>query len=86
MTEKVTRNMNGKKHLYPFPETERMVYYNKVVKEICETCHRLKPQTYIREQQSFRWDTEVKLRELNKAVDFHHNDASGIPKYRKITV
>ena len=62
-----------------------MVYYNKVVKDICETCHRLKPQTYIREQQSFRWDTKVKrLRELNKAVNFYHNDASAIPKYRKI--
>ena len=47
------------KYLYPFPKTERMVYYNKVVKDICETCHRLKPQTYIREQQSFRWDTKL---------------------------
>ena len=56
------------KYLYPFPKTERMVYYNKVVKDICETCHRLKPQTYIREQQSFRWNTKVKLHELNKAV------------------
>ena len=37
------------KYLYPFPKTERMVYYNKVVKDICETCHRLKPQTNIRE-------------------------------------
>ena len=73
------------KYLYPFPKTERMVYYNKVVKDICETCHRLKPQTYIREQQSFRWDTKVKLRELNKAVNFYHNDANGIPKYGKIT-
>ena len=26
------------KYLYPFPKTERMVYYNKVVKDIiCET-------------------------------------------------
>ena len=33
------------KYVYPFPKTERMVYYNKVVKDICETCHRLKPQT-----------------------------------------
>ena len=73
------------KYLYPFPKTERMVYYNKVVKDICETCHRLKPQTYISEQQSFRWDTKDKLRELNKAVNFYHNDASGIPKYKKIT-
>ena len=36
-----------KKYLYPFPKTEMMVYYNKVVKDICEFCHRLKPQTYI---------------------------------------
>ena len=35
--------------------------------------------------QSFRWDTKVKLRELNKAVNFYHNDASGIPKNKKIT-
>ena len=73
------------KYLYPFPKTEGMVYYNKVVKDICETCHRLKPQTYIREQQSFRWGTKVKLHELNKAVNFYHNNASGIPKYKKIT-
>ena len=25
------------KYFYPFPKTERMVYYNKVVKDICET-------------------------------------------------
>ena len=36
-------------------------------------------------QQSFRWDTKVKLHELNKAVNFYHNDASGTPKYKKIT-
>ena len=84
MTEKVTRNINGK-NIYPFPKTERMVYYNKVVKDICETCHRLKPQTCIREQQSFRWDTKVILHELNKAVNFYHNNASGIPKHKKIT-
>ena len=90
MKVEVNDRKNDKKHewekyLYPFPKTERMVYYNKVVKDICETCHRLKPQTYISEQQSFRWDTKVKLRELNKAVNFYHNDASGIPKYKKIT-
>ena len=62
-----------------------MIYYNKVVKDICETCHRLKPQTYIREQQSFRRDTKVKLHELNKAVNFYHNNASRIPKNKKIT-
>ena len=73
------------KYLYPFPKTERMVYYNKVVKDICETCHRLKPQTYIREQQSFRWNTKVKLHEFNKAVNFYQNVASEIPKYKKIT-
>ena len=74
------------KYLHTFPKTERMVYYNKVVKDICETCHRLKPQTYIREQQSFRWDTKVKLRELNKAVNFYHNDANGIPKWENYRV
>ena len=82
---KSDKNHEWEKYLYPFPKTVKMVYYNKVVKDICETCHRLKPQTYIREQQSFRWNTKVKLHELNKAVNFYQNDASEIPKYKKIT-
>lgn len=60
-----------------------MLYYNKVAEYICKSCHLLKPQSYIREQQSFRWDTQVKLQKLNKAVSFYYSDASGIPKYRK---
>lgn len=83
--KKSNKKNEWEKYLYPFPKTERMVYYNKVVEDICKTCHRLKPQTYIREQQSFRWDTKVKLQKLNKALNFYHNDASGVPKYRKVT-
>ena len=78
--------MNGKNISTLFLKQKGWYIIMKVLKDVCETCHRLKPQTYVREQQSFRCDTKVTLRELNKAVHFHHNDASGIPKYRKITV
>ena len=37
---KSDKKYEWEKYLYPFPKTERMVYYNKVVKDICETCHR----------------------------------------------
>ena len=73
------------KYLYPLPKTERMIYYNKVDKDTCKESHRVRPQTYIRGQQSFRWDTEVKIQKLNKASSFYHNDACGVPNYRKTT-
>lgn len=84
-SESVPEKKPWEKYLYPHPKTERMVFYNKVIEDIhMSTSGHAKHESYLREQQSFRWNVQVQLENLSKKVEFYNNPASSIPAYRKI--
>lgn len=68
------------KYIYPYPKTERMKFYNSVIEGICSSGSS-KHESYLRDQQSFRWKVHVQLKKVSGMTDFYENPASGIPKY-----
>ena len=68
------------KYIYPYPKTERMKFYNSVIEGICSSGSS-KHESYLRDQQSFRWKVLVQLKKVSGMTDFYENPASGIPKY-----
>lgn len=84
-SESVPAKKPWEKYLYPHPKTERMVFYNRIIEDIhMSTSGHIKHESYLREQQSFRWNVHVRLERLSQKVEFYNNPASGIPAYSKI--
>ena len=79
-SDKTQEKKPWEKYIYPYPKTERMKFYNSVIEGICSSGS-YKHESYLRDQQSFRWKVHVQLKKVSGMADFYENPASGIPKY-----
>ena len=74
------------KYLYPYPKTDRMKFYNSVVQDIYKAAKgRPDFTSYLREQQTFRWNTQTEITHLIKTVVYYESSASGVPKYCNVS-
>ena len=71
-SDNVQEKKPWEKYLYPHPKTDGMKLYNSVVQDIhMSTSGSFKQVSYLREQQSFRWDVHVCLEKLSQKVAFY---------------